>query len=77
MTKKKVAESPEHHRISAGEYYRNLIGAVDPAMYAGEGFSSTEEIPRADDIDNPWLRGMVKNEGDEWPGPDLPRRKKR
>jgi hypothetical protein len=75
--KKKVAETPEHHRISKQEFYRNLIGAVDPAMYAGEGFSATDEIAKKSDIkDNPWLRGMVGKEGDEWPGPDLPRGKR-
>lgn len=45
-------------------------------MYAGEGFSATDEIPKKSDIDNPWLRGMIGKEGDEWPGPDLPRRKR-
>jgi hypothetical protein len=44
-------------------------------MYAGEGFSATDEIAKKSDVkDNPWLRGMVGKEGDEWPGPDRPRR---
>lgn len=42
---------------------------IDPAAYAGEGFTATEEIPRADDIGNPWVRGRVGREEDYWPGP--------
>lgn len=45
-------------------------------MYAGEGFTSTEEIARPEDVTgNPWIQGMVGKEGDEWPGPRLPKRR--
>ncbi len=52
-----------------------LLGRVDPAAYAGEGFSDTEEIPNANDVDNPWLRGRVGREDEYWPGPKPKRRK--
>lgn len=46
------------------------MGQVDPESYAGEGFSDPEEIARAADVDNPWLRGRVEESGEAyWPGP--------
>lgn len=43
---------------------------IDPARLAGEGFTAYEEIPRPDDIEDPYVRGEAKNMGDYWPGPD-------
>lgn len=51
------------------------MGQVDPANYAGEGFTATDEIPLPSDVDNPWVRGAVENEGAYWPGPS-PRRRR-
>lgn len=42
---------------------------IDPLHYAGEGFTSTEEIPRIKDIENRYVRGRALNEGAYWPGP--------
>lgn len=42
---------------------------IDPLHYAGENFTSTEEIPRIKDIKDRYLRGRALNEGDYWPGP--------
>ena len=73
--KKKVKPGTEHHQTSAQEFYNAITGQVDPAAYAGEGFTSTEEIPRAEDIDSPWVRGRIGHEEEYWPGPK-PRRKR-
>lgn len=36
---------------------------------AGEGYFSTEEYPRAADIDDPFVRGDVGHEGEYYPPP--------
>lgn len=46
---------------------------IDPMHYAGEGFTSTEEIPRIEDIANAHVRGRAKREGEYWPGGDKKR----
>jgi len=47
-----------------------IMDDIDPAAYAGEGFTATEEIPRADDIiGNDYVRGRVGHEEEYWPGP--------
>ncbi len=66
----KAAHRQHPAETSHDEFYNQLMGQVDPANYAGEGFTATEEIPRAGDVtDNPWVRGRVGREGEDWPGP--------
>ena len=50
---------------------RQVMGDLDPASYAGEGFTATEEIARPNDItDSPHLKARVGNEGAYWPEAD-------
>jgi hypothetical protein len=50
-------------------FYAAVHGQVDPMNYAGENFTATDEIPLPSDVDNPWIRGKIENDGDYWPGP--------
>ena len=43
------------------------MGDLDPASYAGEGFTATDEIARPADIDSPHVRARVGHEGEYWP----------
>lgn len=40
---------------------------VDPMKHAGEGFFSTEEYAKPDDIQDPYVRSDMANEGDYYP----------
>ena len=41
---------------------------IDPMHYAGEGFTSEEEIARPSDVrNNPYLLARVLNQGSYWP----------
>lgn len=44
--------------------------------FAGEGFTSDEEIALPDDIGNAYVRGRAKNPEAYWAGADKPRRRK-
>lgn len=57
-------------KISYEEFMNAVYGEVDPAKYAGEGHFATEEYARPGDIQNPWTRGEVMNEGAYYPAPD-------
>ncbi len=46
-----------------------MLDDVDPMKHAGEGFFATEEYANPNDIDNPYVRGDVGNEGAYYPGP--------
>ena len=60
--------------ISREEWLAAVHGDIDPAKYAGEGYGATEEyFPQ--DIDSPWVRGDVVDEGAYYPGPEMRRRK--
>lgn len=48
-----------------------------PEMYAGEGFSSGEEIAKPSDVANPWVRGMAENPEAYWPGQSVKKKKKK
>lgn len=53
------------------------MGDIDPAHYSGEGFYNADEVPRPDDVLEPYARGQAKDLGDYYPKPDFKRRKKR
>lgn len=42
---------------------------IDPAKYAGEGWGNIDEYARAKDIDNPWVRADVEQQGEYYPTP--------
>jgi hypothetical protein len=74
--KSKKATKRETQKVTYEEFMRGLLGEVDPAKYAGEGFFATDEyFPQ--DIRSPWVRGDVLNEGDYYPGPDVRKIKQR
>lgn len=54
--------------MSRDEWRKAIEEDIDPALYAGEGVSATEEIPKASDIKNKYLRERVKREGEYYPG---------
>ena len=64
----------EIRKLTKEEWVSLLREEVDPLWHAGEGISDTEEIPRAQDIKNPYLRARIGREGEYHPGP---RRKSR
>ena len=67
----RVKESPE-------AWLRALKEDIDPMHFAGEGFTSTEEIPRPMDVaSNPHLLGRVMNEEAYWPGPIHTKKKRK
>jgi hypothetical protein len=74
--KTKKVTKKETQKVTYGEFMRGILGDVDPAKYAGEGWYATEEYAKPSDILSPWTRGDVLNEGDYYPGPDVRRRKK-
>jgi hypothetical protein len=77
MSKKKTKKKTrETQKVTYEEFMRGILGDVDPAKYAGEGWYATEEYAKPSDIQSPWTRGDVLNEGDYYPGPDVRRRKK-
>lgn len=53
--------------MSQEEFEKMIQDDIDPAAYAGEGISSTEEIPVADSSMNKWLKRRIGREGDYWP----------
>lgn len=40
--------------------------------FAGEGWANTEEIARPRDVENKYVRGDIRGEGDYYPGPERP-----
>lgn len=56
---------------------QGLRDDIDPVKHAGEGWFSTDEYARPDDIDNPYTRGEVGREEDYYPGPAPSRRRGR
>lgn len=54
--------------MSRDEFRKALREDIDPALLAGEGWSATDEVPRAKDIKDPWMRERVKREGEFYPG---------
>lgn len=59
----------EIRKLTKQEWLALLRNEVDPLWHAGEGISDTEEIPRAADIANPYLRERIGREGEYHPGP--------
>lgn len=76
MKRKKKKTTKETKKVTFEEFKRGILGDIDPAKYAGEGFYAVEEYARPDDILSPWVRGDVKNYGDYYPGPDVRRKRK-
>lgn len=74
--KSKKATKRETQKVTYEEFMRGILGEVDPARYAGEGWFAVDEYARPADIQSPWVRGDVLNEGDYYPGPDVRRRKR-
>lgn len=58
----------EIRKLTKEEWEQILSQDIDPLWHAGEGISDTEEIPRAQDIKNPYLRARIGKEGDYYPG---------
>ncbi len=56
-------------KLTKEEWVALLQQEVDPLYHAGEGVSDTEEIPRAQDIRNKFLRARIGREGEYHPGP--------
>jgi len=56
-------------KLTKEEWVALLQQEVDPLYHAGEGVSDTEEIPRAQDIRNKFLRARRGREGEYPPGP--------
>jgi hypothetical protein len=75
MNKKKKGKS-RTEKLTFEEFMAAIMGDIDPAKYAGEGWHATDEIARPEDVSNPFLRGEVGREGEYYPGPDLKRRMK-
>ncbi len=63
----------EVRKLTKEEWLALLQQDIDPLWHAGEGISDTEEIPRAQDIKNVYLKARIGREGEYHPGP---RRKK-
>ena len=58
----------ETRKISREEAIRAFYQDIDPMHFAGEGFTSTEEIPNPrDSAHNPYLLARVLNEEAYWP----------
>lgn len=54
--------------MSRQKWLDTNLGDIDPLKYAGEGWTATEEIPRAADIvGNERLKHEVGREGDYYP----------
>ena len=55
------------------EFMRHFYQGVDPAAYAGEGFTDTSEIANKNDVKgSPWVHARVGREEDYWPLPEHP-----
>lgn len=63
----------EKRQLTFEEFLSAIMGDIDPAKYAGEGWYATEEYARPADIDNPWTRGEVGKEGEYYPPADWKR----
>lgn len=74
--KTKKVTKKETQKVTYEEFMRGILGDVDPAKYAGEGWFAVDEYAKPSDIQNPWTRGDVLNEGDYYPGPDIRRKRK-
>lgn len=68
MMKEAFAKT-ELKKLTKEEWEALLSQEIDPLWHAGEGISDTEEIPRAQDIKNPYLRARIGREGEYHPGP--------
>ena len=53
--------------MSRDDWLSALTDDINPEKYAGEGFFSTEEYARPEDIDDPYVRSDVGQEGDPYP----------
>jgi hypothetical protein len=73
MNKKKKADA-KREKLTFEQFMAAVMGDIDPAKYAGEGWYATEEYARPEDISNPFTRGEVGREGEYYPGPDLKRK---
>lgn len=69
--KKGKTSRKETQKVTYEEFMRGILGEVDQAKYAGEGWFAVDEYARPDDILSPWVRGDVLNEGDYYPRPDI------
>ncbi len=70
-----MPEGTERQKVTKKDILDAMASEQDPAMFAGEGFSATDEIARPDDVaHNPYLYGRVHDEEGYYPGA---KRKKR
>jgi hypothetical protein len=69
--KKVTSNNPPNNPLSKDDLLRAILGDVDPAKYSGEGWYPTEEYARPADIQSPYVRGDMMNEGAYYPPPDV------
>jgi hypothetical protein len=46
-----------------------LLSDIDPAKLAGEGWGNIDEYAHSQDLDNPWIRADVEQQGEYYPTP--------
>lgn len=66
----KMAKKPRRETLTLTreQALRAYYDDIDPMHYAGEGFSSEEEIAKPSDVKhNPYLLARVLNQGHYWP----------
>ena len=54
-------------QLSPEDWFSGVNEPINPLKYAGEGYFATEEYARPEDIEDPWVRSDVGQEGDDQP----------